>query len=78
MLGYDVPLADLERSLAAAQELDDDELDAISGGAGTADSHTDWCMGRYYCYTAFLHTDDHTTDHNRACWSDYKCMIKNK
>lgn len=70
-VGFVLTMEELERAIAQAQELSDEELVAVSGGAGNSDDYV--CTLDYYCYIAFKHDEDGNT--NRACFSDYYCVF---
>ena len=76
-LGYTVTLEELERSLAEAEKLDDDELDDVAGGGtiGQEDEkgHDAWCMTAWHCFAATLHTEAKTK--YIACLKDYNCHL---
>ncbi len=59
VLGFDLSREDLERSYAAKQDMDDDELDAVAGGV---------CVYDHSCFTAWKHDEDD------ACLYDYYCI----
>ena len=72
-LGYDISLAELERSYAESQDLSDEELETVAGGRSQV------CLFDYYCYTAIWH-DEHDPwgrKEQLACWSDWKCVFFN-
>ena len=83
-LGYEISVGDIEKIVAEAQELDDEELAAITGGNlingdvtlldGPLDNdmNSAWCLAAWHCYTAFLHTEGGTKD--EKCWSSYECV----
>ena len=77
-LGYELSLEELEQAWAAAQELDEAEMGAVTGGTQTKDGHwtseDDWCVANYFCYTAWSH-DDVPGMHYESCWSNYYCAI---
>lgn len=75
-LGYAISVADLERSFAAAQELDSAQLAKVSGGLTEDEEGNDsYCITAWHCYTAMLHND--VDEKNIACWSNYKCLFWN-
>ena len=69
-IGFTLTIEELERALAQAEELNEEELGNVSGGAATAEA---LCLYDYYCYTAYNHDNDGKKD--RPCWSDYYCVI---
>lgn len=71
-LGFELTAADLEKAAAAAQQLDPEELDKVSGGGGEAPDD-DWCLFDYSCYTAYHHPK-HKEGDLEPCWSDYGCI----
>ena len=68
-LGYDIPVSDIEKSMAESSELDQDELESVSGGVG---GH--WCVSDYACYLAYEHDPDNGNTED-ACYKDYKCFF---
>ena len=83
-LGYDIPVAELERMMARNQQLDLDEMEKIAGG-GDEECEFYWrqrwedeyghgvrCMTLWHCLTVTCHTE--TTNTDVHCWSDYTCM----
>ena len=68
-IGFTLTVAELERALAQVEELNEEELGNVSGGAATAEA---LCLYDYYCYTAYMHDNDGKKD--RPCWSDYYCV----
>ena len=46
-LGYSITAAELERATAAAEELDDDQLEEVSGGEQGRCSHGFYCSRTY-------------------------------
>jgi hypothetical protein len=68
-LGYEVEISDIEKAIAASQELDAEELENVSGG-----ECTDWCFADYACFAAFFHSSG-PSDGKEACWSDFQCMM---
>ena len=68
-LGYDIPVSDIEKSMAESSELDQDELESVSGGVGGK-----WCVSDYACYLAYEH-DTENVNTEDACYKDYKCFF---
>jgi predicted ribosomally synthesized peptide with nif11-like leader len=68
-LGYDISIPDIEKTMAESSELDQDELESVSGGAGVH-----WCVSDYACYLAYEH-DTENTNTEEACYKDYKCFF---
>jgi predicted ribosomally synthesized peptide with nif11-like leader len=66
-VGFTLTMEELERFFAQSQELCDEDLDKVAGGA--AAKNDDWCWFDHHCYIAFLHTDDGSTTAN--CWDNY-------
>ena len=64
-------MAELERAFAQTQELNDDELNRVTGGQGIDPDSL--CWKDYYCFAVLRHDDDGKTD--RPCWSDYTCVV---
>ena len=48
-VGFDLTVADVERAIAEAQELSDEDLENVSGGFIEG-----WCFFEYFCFIAFL------------------------
>lgn len=66
-LGYDFTAADYEKANAETQELDADELAAISGGDDS------FCLVDYACFLALKHNTDRRVK-DEACARDYQCV----
>ena len=64
-LGYTISIADLERTMAARAQLDNDALEMVAGG----EDKTEWCFADYYCYTTV-----HAGGRVPRCMSDYYCQ----
>ncbi|MBP3866428.1 MAG: Nif11-like leader peptide family RiPP precursor [Eggerthellaceae bacterium] len=83
-LGYEFTIEELDRSRAEVQELDDAELEAVTGGAGgpgcrsnyddpeDEKGHDNSCVTLWHCHAITLHTESNSTYVN--CWSDWMCM----
>lgn len=75
--GLDISVEEVERAVAAAMELDDAELEEVSGGdcyeGEDPEGHDNFCIGVWHCCNVFMHTSAHNemTD----CFSDYRCEI---
>ena len=69
-VGFTLTMAELERAMAQAQKLDDEDLAQVSGG--TDEEEWIWCLDIWYCFAALIHGDGDT---GAACWSDYHCMF---
>jgi predicted ribosomally synthesized peptide with nif11-like leader len=66
-VGFTLTMEELERFFAQSQELCDEDLDKVAGGA--AAKNDDGCWFDHHCYIIIKHTyDGSTTAH---CWSDY-------
>jgi hypothetical protein len=88
-VGLEISPEEVERAMAEAQELDDEELEKIGGGDATCDKaywcgelfipgedekgHDNWCVAAWHCFDVFLHTE--ATKHDEACFADYICAI---
>jgi predicted ribosomally synthesized peptide with nif11-like leader len=66
-IGFTLTMEELERAFAQIQELNEEELENVAGGA--AAKNDDWCAFSHHCYIAFLHTYDGST--TAACWDNY-------
>lgn len=78
-LGYEVTIAGLEQARAAAEELDLDALESVSGGdymPTDEKGHDGWCVAAWHCFGVTLHTDAKSPD--VSCWSDFLCIWINK
>lgn len=69
-VGFTLTVEDFERALAGSQEVSDEELDMVSGGAASSSDY--WCWVDYYCYWVLMHDEDGNKD--RACFDDYCCI----
>ena len=90
-LGFKISIEEMERLFAAMQELDDEELDEVSGGTAKRQScrgkvakhaheedengHDGYCDVVWHCAAITLHTK--TDSKNVACWNEYLCHIVN-
>ena len=86
-MGYDFSIADLEKSTAEAEPLDQAEMESVAGGAGwrcgqfylfngdleDEHGHDTWCVTLWHCLSATLHTEANETE--ASCWSNYKCWF---
>lgn len=74
--GCEISPEEVEREMASAMEMDDSELEAVSGGwqeHGTDPlGHDNICIGTWHCYYAFWHNSEHDGEYT-TCWSDYIC-----
>ena len=71
-LGYDITIADVEKIMAGNEELDQEELEAVSGGLSTRPE--DECVADWACYAVLKHDlDDDNSE--EACFRQYKCMF---
>ncbi|MBR2822194.1 MAG: Nif11-like leader peptide family RiPP precursor [Clostridia bacterium] len=79
-LGFEVTLADLEKAQAEAQNLDQEELNAVAGGgddelfAPAKERFETVCALDYSCHDIFLHNHKHKQGEKEPCWHDYLCM----
>ena len=75
VLNIDISRADMDRMIAQRQELDLEELEAVSGGKDDPKLGTDeFCMADYACLVAFMHDlDRQKTD--EVCLADYLCAL---
>lgn len=78
-VGFEVTLADLEKAQAEAQNLDQEELDAVAGGgnediAPAKERFETVCALDYSCHDIFLHNHKHKQGEKEPCWHDYLCM----
>lgn len=69
-VGFTLSMAELERAMAQAQELSEEDLAQVSGGANEKEEWV-WCLDIFYCFAALVHGDG---DSGAACWSDYHCI----
>lgn len=69
--GLEMTPEEVERALAAGMELDEAELEDISGGTS---EHGNFCYVGWHCYAFFLHTADTDKDQT-TCWDDYICAF---
>ena len=58
---------DMEKKAAAAENVDPEELDMVSGGSYPGRT----CGKDYWCYYAYHHDSD---DQTGACFHDYNCL----
>ena len=68
-VGFTLTEAELERAMAQAQELSDEDLEQVSGGI--QEGEWVWCLDIFYCFAAVVHGDG---DPGAACWSNYHCI----
>ncbi len=76
--GFELSLAEIERSLAAEMELDDEELASVGGGGEDWLGRDDNCFINWHCNYAFLHNtndNDQSWDEDTSCWSDHNCLM---
>lgn len=75
-VGLEISPEEVERELAGAMELNDDELEAINGGLYSSDEdslgHDNGCITLWHCHTISWHNEEHTN--TTWCWSDYVCI----
>ena len=93
-LGYNISITALEQAKAAAQDLDAEALQQVSGGT------SDMCLKDYQCIYLYKHDSDDKDGHtalclavwhcftaaihtegetkDEACWSDYRCVYINE
>ena len=67
-VGFTLTMEELERAMAQSQELDDDELERVSGGVGIFDR--DWCWVEYLC-NAFYNNRNKNGSRTRVCLKGY-------
>ena len=72
-MGYQLSLEEIEREAASGEELNDDELEQVTGGAGCLEN---LCIVMLNCYVTMLHTD--LDGKNSPCYSDYRCVFADK
>ena len=65
-IGFTLSVAEIERSMAQNQELSDEELDNVAGGAGK-----EWCSAAYYCFMVY----ENGGEPESPCKSNYECFI---
>ena len=86
--GFELTPAEVERDMADAMQLSEEDLEAVAGGlvdptlqeARNHDSdnvedefgHDGSCLVSWHCLTAMLHTS--TASKEVSCWSDYHCV----
>ncbi len=81
-LGYEISAGELERSKAAKEELDPEEMKLAAGGEEGCwrlwdtkyedeYGHSDWCLTVWHCETVTMHTS--TESKHVSCWSNYAC-----
>ena len=87
--GLETTPEEVERAMAEAQELDEEELEKIGAGDAMCDKaywcgelfipgedekgHDNWCVAAWHCFDLFLHTE--ATKHDEACFADYICAV---
>ena len=78
-LGCELSIAELERGMAAKEDLSNDELEKISGGrVSTKDEygHNKFCLTIWHCFIYSMHTASESK--SGACLSDYMCVLVQK
>ena len=65
-VGFTLTPEELERAMAQYQELNDEELGNVAGGAGG-----DWCSAMYYCFMVYENGNEPET----PCKSNYECFF---
>lgn len=74
-VGLEITPEEVERELAAAMELNDDELEAINVGVDTSGEdpigHDNSCTFLWHCYATTWHNEEYND--NTKCWSDHIC-----
>ena len=68
-VGFTLTEAELERAMAQAQELSDEDLEQVSGGS--KEGEWVWCLDIFYCFAVAVPGDG---DPGAACWSNYHCI----
>ena len=68
-VGFTLTMAEIERAFAENQELSDEELDNVAGGASNA---TGLCWKDYACSFVYHHD---STDKDDFCAFDYFCIL---
>ena len=63
-IGYALNIADVERAMAESEELSEDELANVAGGAKSF-----WCWQDYYCFSLYHTESDGNT--RRVCSKNY-------
>ena len=73
-LGFDLSLADVEKAVAEAQELDVEELGKAVGGVDKDGKKDDvgWCIDSWACFT--LNHHDTPDREGYPCFADYDCI----
>ncbi len=87
--GLEITPEEVERAMAEAQELDEEELKKIGAGDAMCDKaymcgdlflpgedekgHDNFCVVGWHCFDVFLHTE--ATKHDEACFADYICAV---
>lgn len=75
-LGYELSIPELERMKAESEELDEVELEQVSGGIATDEyGHDAFCVVAWHCYVAAMHTESNSKV--TSCFKDYRCEAIN-
>ena len=80
--GYEISMAEMERSIAAIEEVDPEEMEQVSGGDSDCDAlwttvgedeygHNYWCVTMWHCEMITMHTS--TDRDNVYCFHNYLC-----
>lgn len=85
-LGYGVSASDVEKMIADAENLDEEELVSVAAGnlfnnvggplldgRDDMDNHAAWCVAAWHCYTGFMHTEGSTKE--EKCMRNYACVF---
>ncbi len=77
-LGYEITIAALEQSKAAAEELDPEELQQVAGGDDSQEEHLkkleEWCMVDYGCEYDYRKASDDNDGHDWLCLAVWHCF----
>ena len=82
-VGFEVTPAEVEKAVAERQELDEDEMNAVTGGVNNDiapaeewEDHTAQnCTLEYSCYQFFRHSHEHRYDDKEHCSCDWVCAF---
>jgi hypothetical protein len=75
-LGYGFSAADVEQLNAELEDLDPEEMEAVSGGHEDEYGHDAACLTAWHCEVVTLHTE--TKKKTVNCWSDFSCESSSK
>ena len=75
-LGYSFSGADVDQLNASLQDLDPEEMEAVSGGQEDEYGHDISCITAWHCEVITLHTK--TNEKAVNCWKDFSCEVNSK